>query len=165
LISISPLVPHMVAAGQSVRDVSRCPGLQSPITRTRSFFRPESTAARASFTIGRQLAIHRDPCVDRCVLVWIRILLNLSIGRPCLTFCGRMAVGSVDTARFHVMRVICTCAGSTCDTSSAVVARTTNCNCRQISARYAISLTRFEYCGLQGVFLLQRCACVELGIR
>lgn len=61
---------------------------------------------------------------------------------------GRRAVGSVDTARNAFVQVICTCAGSTCDTSSAVVARTTNHDCRQISAKYAIGLTRFEYCGL-----------------
>jgi hypothetical protein len=140
-----------VAAGQSVRDVSRCLGPQSPITRTQSFFRPESTAARTSFTIGRQLAIRKDPCVDRCTDVcWYGYVYcsNLSIGMVCLMVSGGGRLDRSILQKMRSMRVICTCAGSTRDISSAVVARTTNRDCRQISARYAISLTRFEYCGL-----------------
>lgn len=71
---------------------------------------------------------------------------------------GRRAVGSVDTARNAFVQVICTCAGSTCDDSSAVVARTTNRDCRQISARYAIRLTRFGLLWLGKVCFFYRTA-------
>lgn len=154
-----------VAAGQSVRDVSRC--LESNHAHSELFptgvdcGREQVSRLEGNLrSIGTLVLIDVLMCVGMDTyttaqsLDWYGLLDDF----------GRMAVGSVDTARNAVMRVLCTCAGSTCDTVSVVLAQTTNRQCRQISARYTIGSAVLEYCGLQGVFLLQDCACVESGI-